>query len=707
MIHHLRAAGVGFILDTRGAAAPAVLHWGRDLGPLTDTDLTELADAAVPAVAPSSVDAPLRVSVLPTLADGWTGRPVLIADAVRGPGALTGSRRSERELRTTTAWGDLHVDTRWELTDEGVLLVAHTVRNVGDSIVRLSAADLALPLPGRARELVDFHGRWAAERRPQRQQPGIGVWLREMRHGRGGHDDPFLLLAGVPGFGFRSGEVWALHLAWSGDRRLWFERSELGATVCAAGEVLDDLTLHPGDDYTSPTLVATWSDTGIDGLSDRLHPWIRSWAGGPSRAGGLRARPITLNTWEALYFDHSLERVAPLVERAAEVGVERFVLDDGWFRGRTDDRRALGDWEVDETKWPQGLDPLIARVHEAGMEFGLWIEPEMVSADSELARAHPDWMLTAPPAVTWRWQHVLDLDQPDAWTYVYDRVDALLRRYPIAALKWDHNRDLLVPDTGRQVRALYRLLDALRAAHPAVEIESCASGGGRVDLGMLRRVERFWPSDTNDPLERQRIQRWTGILIPPEHLGSHVGDARAHTTGRVSDLSFRLATALFLHAGIESDLTRLSDDEREGLRRGIAVQRELRPLLHTGRVVRADLADDVLVHGVVSADRREGVFCYAVLDRTGSAIVPPLAAPGLDPSLTYQVDVIGLGDTTAIQDAAPPWFARGARLSGAALAEGLLAMPLLAPGSALVLRVRHAAPSPETDVAWRQGKDAS
>lgn len=707
MIHHLRAAGVGLILDTRGAAAPAVLHWGRDLGPLTDADLIELADAAVPAVAPSSVDAPLRVSVLPALADGWTGRPVLAADGVRGPGTLTGSRRAERELRTTTSWGDLHVDTRWELTDEGVLLVAHTVRNDGDAPVRLGAVDLALPLPGRARELLDFHGRWAAERRPQRQQPGVGVWLRETRHGRGGHDDPFLLLAGVSGFGFRDGEVWALHLAWSGDKRLWLERSELGATVCAAGEVLDDLTLGPGEHYTSPTLVAAWSGAGIDGLSDRFHPWIRSWAGGPSRAGGLRPRPVTLNTWEALYFDHSLERVAPLVDRAAEVGVERFVLDDGWFRGRTDDRRALGDWEVDETKWPEGLDPLIARVHEAGMEFGLWIEPEMVSEDSDLARAHPEWMLTAPPAVTWRWQHVLDLDHPDAWTYVYDRVDALLRRYPIAALKWDHNRDLLAPGTGRQVRALYRLLDALRAAHPAVEIESCASGGGRVDLEMLRRVERFWPSDTNDPLERQGIQRWTGILIPPEHLGSHVGDARAHTTGRVSDLSFRLATALFLHAGIESDLTRLSDAERDGLRRGIAVHRELRPLLHSGRVVRADLADGVLVHGVVSADGHEGVFSYAVLDRPGGAIVPPLAVPGLDPSLFYRVDVVGLGETTAIQDAAPPWFAHGARLSGAALAEGVLAMPLLAPGGAVVLRVRHAALPRESDVAWTQGKDAS
>jgi len=707
VIHHLRAAGVGFILDTRGAAAPAVLHWGRDLGPLTDTDLTALADAAVPAVAPSSVDAPLRVSVLPTLADGWTGRPVLTADAVRGPGALTRSRGDDRVVETTTSWDDLHVDTRWELTDEGVLLLAHTVRNDGAVPVRLGTADLSLPLPGRARELVDFHGRWAAERRPQRQQPGVGVWLRETRHGRGGHDDPFLLLAGVPGFGFRDGEVWALHLAWSGDKRLWFERSELGATVCAAGEVLDDLTLAPGEGYTSPTLVATWSGAGIDGLSDRFHPWVRSWVGDRYPEGALRPRPVTLNTWEAVYFDHSLDRLAPLVDRAAEVGVERFVLDDGWFRGRTDDRRALGDWEVDEAKWPEGLDPLISRVHGAGMEFGLWVEPEMVSADSDLARAHPEWMLTAPPAVTWRWQHVLDLDHPDAWTHVHDRLDALLRRYPIAALKWDHNRDLLVPDTRRQVRALYRLIDALRAAHPTVEIESCASGGARIDLEMLRRVERFWPSDTNDPLERQHIQRWTGILIPPEHLGSHVGDARAHTTGRVSDLSFRLATALFLHAGIESDLTRLSDDEREGLRRGIAVHRALRPLLHTGRVVRADVADGVLVHGVVSADRREGVFCYAVLDRPGAAIVPPLAVPGLDPSLSYRVEVAELGESTALQDAAPPWFSRGARLSGAALAEGLLAMPLLAPGGAVVVRVRHTAHPPESHVAWRQGKDAS
>src|SRR6266542_1136250 len=247
----------------------------------------------------------------------------------------------------------------------------------------------------------------------------------------------------------------------------------------------------------------------------------------------------------------------------ATCGVERFVLDDGWFRHRRDDTAGLGDWYVDETVWPHGLEPLIGHVRSLGMEFGLWVEPEMVNPDSDLYRAHPDWILSAggrlPP--TCRHQQVLDLANPGAYGYVRARLDALLSENDIAYLKWDHNRDLV--DAGHQGRpgvhaqtlAVYRLLDELRAAHPGVEVESCSSGGARVDLGILERTDRVWASDCNDALERQTIQRWTGLFLPPELIGTHVGPPRAHTTGRVHDLSFRAATALFGHAGIEWDVT--------------------------------------------------------------------------------------------------------------------------------------------------------
>lgn len=327
------------------------------------------------------------------------------------------------------------------------------------------------------------------------------------------------------------------------------------------------------------------------------------------------------------------------------------------------------------------------------MEFGLWVEPEMVSLDSDLARRHPEWLLTDPGSITWRGQHVIDLSLPAVEQHLFERLDALLSEYPIAYLKWDHNRDLLVRDSRAQVEALYRLLDRLRAAHPDLEIESCASGGARVDLGILRRVDRVWTSDTNDPLMRQAIQRWTGIVIPPEYLGSHVGDERAHTTGRVTGLGFRLATALFGHAGVESDLTLVAPYDLDALRVWIDVYRRHRALLHSGRVVRADAADDaVVVHGVVAQDRREALFSYAVLEATDTAPAAPLRLVGLDPESRYRVEVLDVGAHPAIlQDAAPPWLGPGARggsvtLPGAALAEVGLRMPLLLPGNALVLR---------------------
>ncbi|MDJ1112876.1 alpha-galactosidase [Microbacterium dauci] len=500
-----------------------------------------------------------------------------------------------------------------------------------------------------------------------------------------GIDDAFLLAAGTPGFGFRGGEVWSTHVAFSGDTRQWFERSALGAAVLGAGERRQPVALAAGARLETPVVVATYSDAGLDGLSARLHPWIRSWS---THTG---VRPLTLNTWEAVYSDHSLDRLIPLVARAAEVGVERFVLDDGWFLGRTDDRRALGDWVVDPRTWPDGLGPLAAAVIDAGMQFGLWVEPEMVSPDSRLARAHPEWMLDTP-AGTWRWQHALDLAQPDAAAYVFDHLDALLREYPIAYLKRDHNRDLLVPDSHAQTVALYALIDRLRTAHPGVEIESCASGGARIDLGILSRVDRVWTSDTNDPIERQAIQRYTGVLIPPEYLGSHVGDAKAHTTGRTASLSFRLATAFFGRAGIESDLTRLDEDERQAIAAWVAAYRAHRPLLHSGRVVRGDGADAAsIVHGVVAPDAGEAIYALVAVDVPDAAVPAPMRMPGLDATAEYEVTVIDFGAVGVLQDVAPPWLHDGVRMSGRVRADVGVAVPLLLPGEAVLLHVRAAA----------------
>jgi alpha-galactosidase len=673
-VFHLRAAGVSLVLDTRGDAA-YITHWGPDLGDLDPPD-----GLFTPAVPPSSIDVPLRLSLLPSLAEGWSGRPAIES----GHGFRTVETQLHEQtavIRSTSPGATQEVVTELELTGQGVLRVRHRFTNRGHDEFVLPNLDVLLPIPAEASELLDFTGLWSHERSPQRAPLRHGIWSRESRHGRPGHDDAFLMVAGTPGFGFRTGRVWAVHLAWSGDKRIWAERSALGCSVLGAGELTapGEIRLAPGDSYETPWLVAVFSDAGLDGLSDRLHPWIRA-------SSHLRKpRPVVLNTWEAVYFNHDLTVLGQLADAAAEVGVERFVLDDGWFTGRRDDRRALGDWFVDDAVWPQGLHPLISRVHAHGMEFGLWVEPEMISPDSRLATAHPDWILDSGP--TWRWQRSLDLTR--AYDYLLERLTALLTEYPIAFLKWDHNRDLLTPGVAhRQTRALYRLLAALKHAFPHVEIESCASGGARIDLGILPLVDRFWTSDTNDPLDRQSIQRWTGVLVPPEYLGGHLGAGTAHVTGRTSALGFRLATALFGSAGIEWNLTAASPAEKADIAAWIAEHKRLRPLLHSGRVVRADSPDPAhLLHGVVAQDRTHAVYALVTLGTPAAALPPPIRFPGLDPDRSYTVRPIGVPPRT-MQDAPPPWLAAGAiTLPGRVLTELGLPAPLLTPEQALLLEL--------------------
>ncbi len=708
MIAHLRAAGTSLVLDARGTGVPVIVHWGRDLGDLDHGDLAALADSAVPAVPPSSIDAPLRLSVLPTQAQGWVGRPSVAgfwSGGEPGPADFhlaevrsTGPRDVSLVLVEPT--GRVSITTELTLSTQGVLRARHTLDNLTSvdlttedpygTVLVLASVDVLLPIPARAQDILDFSGLWSAERRPQRTSLAAqGAWTRETRHGRPGHDDPYLMIAGTPGFTFRTGEVWALHLAWSGDKRLWAEHQAQGYSLLGAGELLapGEIRLGPGQRHTTPWVVAAWSDEGLDGLSARFHPWIRSW----SRTA--RPRPVVLNTWEAVYFDQDETTLRRLVDAAAAVGVERFVLDDGWFTGRSDDRRALGDWEVDADTWPDGLHPLMAHVHERGMDFGLWVEPEMVSPDSQLAREHPEWILGPRSALTWRHQRVLDLSVAGAFDHVLSSLTSLLTQYPIAFLKWDHNRDLLDGSAHRQTAAVYRLIDALRRAFPNLEIESCASGGARIDLGMLERVDRFWTSDTNDPLERHRIHQWTGILVPPELLGVHLGAATSHTTGRTFDLSFRLATAFFANAGIEWDLTRATDEELRAVRRWVSAHKDLRGLLHSGTTVNSDTSDPALVlHGVVAPDRRSAVFALTALGPAQRAIPAPVRFPGLGPSTRYTVRPLVLGvPPRTIQDAEPGWIRRGeVTLDGRALADVGLPMPLLAPGQAGVFLIETA-----------------
>ncbi len=663
--------------------------------------MLELVAAALPAVAPSSPDLPLVPSILAGPAEGWSGFPALIAHRVgAGPARLpmrihrTGLTADEGSIAVELLVHDDHgplLTVGWtvRLSPEGVVVIAMDARAEAPEGVDLHRLAATLPVPARASDLLDFSGLWAGERRPQRGTVRDGLHLRDQRRGRPGHDAPFLTVLGTPGFGFRTGEVWALHHAWSGNSTTGVESLPTGHRRLLAAELLDpaEIVLAAGETYTAPETVLAWSNTGLDGLSDRLHPFVRALTP-PTH------RPVVLNTWEAVYFDHALESLMPLVDAAADLGIERFVLDDGWFAGRTDDRRALGDWTVDPERWPSGLHPLANAVVARGMEFGLWVEPEMVSPDSRLAREHPEWMLAEaapdrqhPP--TWRFQHTLDLTVDAARAHLLETLSALLTEYPIAFLKWDHNRDQHAGTAAAHTRAVYALIDDLRARFPHVAIESCASGGARVDLGMAARVHRFWTSDTNDALDRQRIQRYSGLLMPPELLGGHVGAPRAHITGRTHDLSFRLATALFGSAGIEWNVTTADAAQLDALRDWVATVKLVRPLLTTGRTVRTDEpGDDRYVHGLVAPDGSEALIALVTLATASVAVPPPLRFPGLDPDRRYRVEPLTVGGPPhAVQDAPPAWIADGGiTVTGRLLADLGLHVPLLAPEQALLLR---------------------
>ncbi|MET7800018.1 alpha-galactosidase, partial [Streptomyces decoyicus] len=590
-------------------------------------------------------------------------------------------------VEAADADGGLALTLETGLTDAGLVRLRAAVTNTGDDPYHLTELTPALPLPAQATELLDLTGRHLRERAPQRHAFTLGTHLRESRRGRTGSDATLLQTAGEAGFGFRSGEVWGLHVAWSGNHRSLAERTPAGQAVLAGGELLlpGEIRLAPGDTYRSPWIYGSYGRHGLDELAGRFHRELRARDGHPASP-----RPVTLNTWEAVYFDQDLATLTRLAHAAAEVGAERFVLDDGWFRGRRDDRAGLGDWYVDAEVWPDGLHPLIDTVHGLGLQFGLWVEPEMINPDSDLARAHPDWILAASPSrlpPPSRHQQVLDLARPEAYAYLLRRLDTLLREHRIDYLKWDHNRDLVDAAAHLQTTAAYRLMDELRARHPRLEIESCASGGARVDLGVLERTDRVWTSDCIDALERQRIQRWTGLLLPPELLGAHVGAPVAHTTGRLHTLDFRAGTALFCHFGIEWDLTTADAAERARLAEWVALYRALRPLLHSGTVVHGDHPDPALwVHGVVAGGGGRAVF--ALVQRSTSVQSPAgrVRLPGLDPDADYHLSPLAPGDRpegpfTSVL----PWWEKGVTLPGRVLSEVGVQAPTLFPERLVLL----------------------
>jgi len=688
---------------------PQLLYWGDTL-PL-GCDLEALARAAQPPLPHGGLDVEEVPSWLPEPGRGFTDAPGLVLrrgerllytqfvlrEAVPGAGAWTFTLEDADAGLTLTLQIALHAGS-------GVFSADVSLCNEGAEALMVDhLATLVLPVPGHFGERLSLGGRWAAEFQAVREPLGAAGWQQESRVGRSSHHAYPGLVLMAPGTDATQGETWGWQLAWSGNHRLLVQHRRLGGWQVQAGELLlpGEVTLQPGEACRAPTLHLARSASGLRALSLRWHRFIRDAVLPPTRG----PRRVQFNTWEATYFNHGAERLRALAERAAVLGVERFVLDDGWFADRHDDRAGLGDWVPCPERYPKGLGPLAAHCQALGLQFGLWVEPEGVSPGSALHRAHPSWVMGVPRLVQplGRHQLVLNLGIAEARDHLFRQLSALLRGAPIDFLKWDMNRDMTHaagPDGRAAARAhvsgLYRLIDDLRQAFPALEIETCASGGARADLGMLRRCTRVWVSDCNDPVERQRSQRALLHFLPPEVMGVHVGDARSHTTGRVTDMALRTLNGLFGHLGAEADLLSLSTAEADQLAAAIAVYKTERGWLHQAWVTPIDHPDPgLMATQALSTDGRQGLVAIVAVDRPRDAVPAPLRLPGLIPGANYRVHVhlLWRPDPKHAKRSAGLFLAEESLvLPGAALAGHGLALPVMLPGSGWLLQIERLTP---------------
>ncbi|MEM7288482.1 MAG: alpha-galactosidase [Actinomycetota bacterium] len=688
----LTSEALAVVLVDDGGGMPEI----ASVGPRLDGFVPGVLAQPVPK---GTLDAGTALGLVSEHAAGHGGRPGLVGARPDGSGWSPVFTRSAVEVdaasvRYVLADPLAELELTLDLRVGHTLVISAALTNTGESPYGVQRLSPSVPVPAGATDLMTFGGRWCMEFQPDRQ-PFEGLTVVENRRGRTSHQRLPAAFAGTSAFGEQHGEVWGVQLAWSGNFELAAERLADGRRHVQVGELLSpgEVVLAPGETYTAPDVVVAWSDAGLTPASQAFHRQVRA----DLPATTATPRPVLLNTWEAVYFDHRLDVLEALAERAAAVGVERFVLDDGWFGGRRDDTAGLGDWWVSEAVWPQGLGPIVDHVTGLGMEFGLWVEPEMVNPDSDLYRAHPEWALTTEgyEPVLGRHQLVLDFGRAEVREHLFTSIDTLLSDYDIAYLKWDMNRDVIQGShhghagAHGHVVGLYQLLDRLRAEHPTVEIESCSSGGGRADMGILRRTDRIWTSDCNDALERQLIQRGCSMLLPPEVMGAHIGPDRAHTTNRRQDVGFRAATALFGHLGIEWNLLSATGEELDAVTAAVAVHRRLRALLHSGDTVRVDHADDAaLVHGVVSGDHSRALFAYVQLSPSRTMVPSPFLLAGLDPDAVYRVDVVHeLGSAVDGGRVAPAWLSDGAAVTGAQLMRRGMQPPALHAESALLLEL--------------------
>jgi len=681
-------AGVSYIFGMNQNGELQSLYWGKRLRP-ADPIPQARADGGT-----SAFDLP--VNATPQEFAGWGGGLVVVPDLkITFPDGnrdlvLHYLSHTVRDNTLTISLKDISrnvvVDLIYRMDEEtGVLARSARIENrtkLPFTIEQVFAATWNLG-SSNDYQLRYLTGRWAGEWNLQQTALHPGKVVLESRRASTGIEvNPWFAIERSSEPDQDVGDVWFGALGWSGSWQINVETNWQNGVRITGGYTPFDFSydLAPGQSLETPEFYGGYSNAGIGGASRLLHRFELDSV--VPQGSHRRLRPVLYNSWEATGFDVNEAGQEALAEKAASIGVERFVMDDGWFGERKDDHAGLGDWYVNSQKFPHGLKPLIGKVHSLGMDFGLWVEPEMVNPNSDLYRKHPDWVLnfTDRPRTEGRNQLVLNLARDDVKAYVYSFLDKLLSENEISFLKWDYNRNWSEPGWPaaplekqkevyvKYVRNLYSILTELREKHPHVEIESCSGGGARVDLGILHTTDEAWPSDNTDPFDRLSIQDGFTYAYAPGVMMAWVTDSPNWMNSRSTSLEYRFLSSMQGSLGIGANLNKWAPEDFAVARRLVAEYKAVRATVQDGALYRLISPDGNSEYSVTESVARDGheaaVFAFLHSSQKGQPY-PQLYLRGLDPSAVYSLHVQEgkLADGTVERASGDYWMHHGVTVS--------------------------------------------
>lgn len=550
-------------------------------------------------------------------------------------------------------------------SDVDVITRSVRIENDGEMLYLTKALSFSMDMDNRDFTLLTMHGSWARERMLEHRKVKKGFMGVESVRGESSHQEhPFMALAA--GNADQShGEVYGMHFVYSGNFIGQVELGQFDTVRVGMGIHPENFCwkLEKGESFQTPEVVLVYSDTGYDGMTHQFHELYRNHLIRSEYKD--KKRPILINNWEATYFDFNTEKLLSIAKKAAELGIEMLVMDDGWFGHRNDDSTSLGDWYVNEEKLNGGLKHLVDEVNKLGLKFGIWFEPEMISPDSKLYEAHPDWAIQIPgrEGSLCRNQYVLDLTRKEVRDYAYESVASILRSANIEYVKWDMNRQL--SDIGsyglpadrqgelyhRYVLAVYEMQERLVTEFPHLLLENCSGGGARFDPGMLYYSPQIWCSDDTDAVERLKIQESTAMIYPLSTMGAHVSDCPNHTVGRVTPFETRGHVALAGTFGYELDITKIPEEDRQMIPKQVAMYHKYNDLVRSGDYYRiASYQENHYFdcYEVVSKDKSEALVTFVQVINRPNYKSRRITLKGLDPQKNYCLegeDTVYAGDT--------------------------------------------------------------